>query len=153
MSWDIPLTDVVFDEDDLDAVAECLRSGWLTMGPRTKAFEAAVAADRGAPHAVAVSSGTAALHLACAALGLGARRRGDRARASRSSPRPTRRATSARRPCSCDVVSPHAPNVDPADVERKITPRTKAVIAVHMLRLPGRHRRAAGALRRARARR
>ena len=44
MSWDIPLTDVIFDEEDLEAVAECLRSGWLTMGPRTKAFEAAVAA-------------------------------------------------------------------------------------------------------------
>ena len=70
MSWEIPLTDVVFDEEDLDAVAECLRSGWLTMGPRTKAFEAAVAADRGFAHAVAVSSGTAALHLTCAALGL-----------------------------------------------------------------------------------
>ena len=47
MSWEIPLTDVVFDEEDLEAVGECLRSGWLTMGPRTKAFEAAVAADRG----------------------------------------------------------------------------------------------------------
>ena len=71
MSWEIPLTDVVFDEEDLEAVGECLRSGWLTMGPRTKAFEAAVAADRGFAHAVAVSSGTAALHLTCAALGLG----------------------------------------------------------------------------------
>ena len=45
MSWEIPLTDVVFDEEDLEAVGDCLRSGWLTMGPRTKAFEAAVAAD------------------------------------------------------------------------------------------------------------
>jgi len=41
VSWEIPLTDVVFDEEDLEAIGECLRSGWLTMGPRTKAFEAA----------------------------------------------------------------------------------------------------------------
>ena len=71
MTWAVPLTDVQMAEEDLAAVAECLRSGWLTMGPRTAAFEAAVAEWTGSPYAVAVSSGTAALHLACAALGLG----------------------------------------------------------------------------------
>ena len=71
MSWTIPLTDVVITESDRLAVAECLQSGWLTMGPRTQRFEAALAEWTGAPHAVAVSSATAALHLSCRALGLG----------------------------------------------------------------------------------
>ena len=62
-------------EEDVQAVLDTLRSGWLTMGPRIKAFEEAFAAWHGAEHAVAVSSGTAALHLACLAVRLGA---GDR---------------------------------------------------------------------------
>lgn len=135
MSWEIPLTDVIFDEEDLAAVGECLRSGWLTMGPRTKAFEAAVAADRGWQHAVAVSSGTAALHLTCAALGLSA---GDEVivpsftfLASANAPRYV-----GATPVLCDVVSAAAPLIDVEDVARRITPRTKAVIAVHMLGYP-----------------
>ena len=71
MSWTVPLTDVVITESDRRAVAECLEGGWLTMGPRTQRFEAALAEWTGAPHAVAVSSATAALHLACRALDLG----------------------------------------------------------------------------------
>ena len=43
MSWVVPLTDLVMSDEDLEAVADCLRSGWLTMGPRTQEFEAAVA--------------------------------------------------------------------------------------------------------------
>lgn len=135
MSWEIPLTDIVFAEDELEAVAETLRSGWLTMGPRTKAFEAAVAKHRGWEHGVAVSSGTAALHLACAALGLGP---GDEVivpsftfLASVNAPRYV-----GATPVLADSLSPAAPNVDPEDVARKLTPRTKAVIAVHMLGYP-----------------
>lgn len=131
MSWIVPLTEVVMAEEDLEAVADCLRSGWLTMGPRTQAFEAAVAEWTGAEHAVAVASGTAALHLACAALELGP---GDEVivpaftfLATAHAPR-YRGAT----PVLCDVISPAEPNIDPADVERRITPRTRAVIAVHM---------------------
>jgi dTDP-4-amino-4,6-dideoxygalactose transaminase len=55
-------------EDDVQAVLDALRSGWLTMGPRIQAFEAEFAAFIGAEHAVAVSSGTAALHLAVRAV-------------------------------------------------------------------------------------
>ena len=135
MSWDIPLTDVILDEDDIQAVGDCLRSGWLTMGPRTKAFEEAVAQNTGLPHAVAVNSGTAALHLACAALNLGP---GDEVivpaftfLATANAPR-YRGAT----PVLCDVISPQNPNIDPEDVARKLTPRTKAIIAVHMLGYP-----------------
>ncbi|HEY7076898.1 MAG TPA: DegT/DnrJ/EryC1/StrS family aminotransferase [Solirubrobacteraceae bacterium] len=135
MSWTIPLTDVVFDEQDVEAVAECLESGWLTMGPRTQRLEAAVAAWTGSPHAIAVSSGTAALHLACAAINL---EPGDEVLvpaftfvATANAPR-YRGAT----PVLCDVASPAAPNLDPADLEHRITPRTRAVIAVHMCGYP-----------------
>jgi dTDP-4-amino-4,6-dideoxygalactose transaminase len=131
VSWTVPLTDVHMAEEDLAAVAECLRSGWLTMGPRTQAFEAAVAEWTGAEHAVAVSSGTAALHLACAALELGP---GDEVilpaftfLATAHAPRYV-----GAQPVLADVVSAQAPNLDVADVERRITSRTKAVIAVHM---------------------
>jgi len=135
VTWDIPLTDVIIDEEDLDAVAECLRSGWLTMGPRTKAFEEAVAAHEARTFGIAVSSGTAALHLACAAIGL---QPGDEVivpaftfLATANAPRYL-----GATPVLCDVVSPHAPSIDPRDVERKLTERTRAVIAVHMCGYP-----------------
>ena len=105
------------------------------MGPRTKAFEEAVAAHTGPPFAVAVSSGTAALHLACAALGL---RPGDEVivpaftfLATANAPRYL-----GATPVLCDVVSPQAPNIDPRDVERKITAAHAAIIAVHMCGYP-----------------
>ena len=71
MSWQIPLTDVVLSEEDIAAVLECLEGGWLTMGPRTDRFERAFAEFCDVPHAVAVSSGTAALHLALLGAGIG----------------------------------------------------------------------------------
>jgi UDP-4-amino-4,6-dideoxy-N-acetyl-beta-L-altrosamine transaminase len=60
------------DEDDIEAVTAVLRSDWLTQGPAIDAFELALRDYCNAPHAVAVSSGTAGLHLACMALGIGA---------------------------------------------------------------------------------
>lgn len=135
MSWQIPLTDVVVAEEDLAAARECLESGWLTMGPRTGAFETAMAEWHGVPHAAAVSSGTAALHLACRALGLGP---GDEVIV----PAFTFIASAGcvrycgATPVLADVVSPQRPNLDPADVQRRITPRTKAVIAVHFWGYP-----------------
>jgi dTDP-4-amino-4,6-dideoxygalactose transaminase len=135
LSWEVPLTDVQMEAEDLEAVADCLRSGWLTMGPRTAAFEAAVAEWTGSPFAVAVSSGTAALHLACAALGLGP---GDEVivpaftfLATAHAPRYVGAV-----PVLADVVSAEEPNLDVADVARKLTPRTRAVIAVHMCGYP-----------------
>src|SRR5262249_45657021 len=129
------LTDVQMTDADLEAVAECLRSGWLTMGPRTAKFEQAVAEWTGAEHAVAVSSGTAALHLACSALGL---KPGDEGivppftfLATAHAPRYV-----GATPVLADVASPTAPNLAPENVEQKITPNTKAVIAVHMAGYP-----------------
>jgi dTDP-4-amino-4,6-dideoxygalactose transaminase len=67
----IPVFDVRLEEQDVTAVAETLRSGWLTMGPRIQAFEAEFAEHLGVEHAVATSSATAALHLAYLAAGVG----------------------------------------------------------------------------------
>jgi dTDP-4-amino-4,6-dideoxygalactose transaminase len=69
--WKVPLADVLVTDADIEAVAATYRSGWLSMGPRIAEFEAAFAAYVGVPHACAVSSGTAALHLMCLAAGLG----------------------------------------------------------------------------------
>ncbi len=69
--WRVPLADVEVSEEEIAAVAETYRSGWLSMGPRTEELEGRFAEYVGAGHAVAVTNGTAALHLICAATGLG----------------------------------------------------------------------------------
>ena len=71
MDWQVPLADLVIDEGDLKAVIDTCRSGWLSMGPRIEQFERDFAQYAGAAHAIAVSSGTAALHLMCLAEGFG----------------------------------------------------------------------------------
>jgi dTDP-4-amino-4,6-dideoxygalactose transaminase len=133
--WRVPLTDIVVPEQDVQAVIECLESGWLTMGPRTKTFEQALAAFVGTPHAATVSSGTAALHLACLAAGIG---EGDEVIVPAISF--VASASAARyvgaEPVLCDVIGPHEFNIDPDDVKRRITSRTRAVVAVHFCGYP-----------------
>src|SRR6187551_4016043 len=68
---EIPLFDLRLEEEDVQAVLDVLRSGWLTMGPKTQEFEQAFAEHLKVKHAVAVSSCTAALHLAYLAAGVG----------------------------------------------------------------------------------
>jgi len=126
----IPLFDVRLSEDEIGAVAETLRSGWLTMGPRTQEFEAAFAEHLGVRHAVALSSCTAALHLAYLAAGVGP---GDEVIV----PAITFVASAAAvrycggTPVMADVTGAHDIGIDPDDVERRIGDRTKAVCAVH----------------------
>ena len=116
------------DEDDIRAVADVLRSSFLTTGPKVSEFEEAFAASVGAQHAVAVNSGTAAIHAMMAGLEIGP---GDEVIV----PAITFAATAnsvlyqGARPVFCDV-SPDTLLIDPEDVVRRITPRTKAVIAV-----------------------
>jgi dTDP-4-amino-4,6-dideoxygalactose transaminase len=127
---ELPLFDLQLQPQDLEAVAETLRSGWLTLGPRTAQFEETFAAHLGAKHAIAVSSCTAALHLAYLAAGVGP---GDEVIV----PAFTFAATAAAAlycgatPVFAEIISRKNPSLDPADVERKITPRTKAVCIVH----------------------
>jgi dTDP-4-amino-4,6-dideoxygalactose transaminase len=126
----LPLFDLRLQPQDLEAVADALRSGWLTMGPRTAAFEEAFAAQLGARHAIALSSCTAALHLAYLAAGVGP---GDEVIV----PAFTFVATAAAAiycgatPVFAEIASRAHPSLDPLDVEQRITPRTKAVCAVH----------------------
>ena len=132
---ELPLFDLRLQPQDLEAVAQTLRSGWLTLGPRTAAFEEAFAAQLGARHAVALSSCTAALHLAYLAAGAGP---GDEVIV----PAFTFAATAAAvvycgaTPVFAEIVSRERPSLDPVDVERRITPRTKAVCAVHYAGYP-----------------
>jgi len=124
----IPYGKQYIDEDDIKAVVEVLKSDWLTTGPKVKEFEQAVAEYVGAKHAVAVSSGTAALHAAMYALGIGL---GDEVIV----PPMTFAATA-----NCVVfqeghpvftdVDPDTLLIDPAKVEEKITEKTKAIIGV-----------------------
>jgi dTDP-4-amino-4,6-dideoxygalactose transaminase len=118
-----------------EAVLDVLRGGWLTMGPKTAEFEAAFARHLGVEHAVAVSSCTAALHLAYLAAGVGP---GDEVIV----PAMTFAATAAAAiycgatPVFADVLGPHDLSLDPADVAAKITPRTKAACVVHFAGYP-----------------
>jgi dTDP-4-amino-4,6-dideoxygalactose transaminase len=126
----IPVFDLEVTREDLDAVADTLRSGWLTMGPRTLEFEAEFARSLGVRHAVAVSSCTAALHLAYLAAGIGP---GDEVIV----PSYTMAATAAAvlyaggTPVFADIVSLQEPVIDLCHVEALITPRTRAVVAMH----------------------
>jgi dTDP-4-amino-4,6-dideoxygalactose transaminase len=127
---ELPLFDLQLEESDFDAVAETLRSGWLTLGPRTAAFEEAFAAQLGARHAIAVSSCTAALHLAYLAAGVGP---GDEVIVPSFTFAATANAVlyCGATPVFAEIRSRERPDLDPEDVERRITPRTKAICVVH----------------------
>jgi perosamine synthetase len=124
----IPYGRQSIDEEDIKAVAEVLRSDWLTTGPKVSEFEEAFAKAVGTKFAVAVSSGTAALHAAMYALGISP---GDEVIVS-----PMTFAASANcvvfqggKPVFADV-DPDTLLIDPNQVVAKITPKTKAIIAV-----------------------
>jgi dTDP-4-amino-4,6-dideoxygalactose transaminase len=120
--------------EELAAVAEVLESGQLTMGPKVAELEAALAAACEVPHAVAVSSGTAALHLAVLALGIGD---GDDVLVPAYTFPATANvvALAGARPVLVDV-DPVTMNLDPAQVATKLTPRTRAVLGVHLFGRP-----------------
>jgi dTDP-4-amino-4,6-dideoxygalactose transaminase len=122
-----------FDEREIELVRECLASGWVTQGPMTDKFEKAVARLHGVEHALATTSCSAALHLATLALGLGP---GDEVIVPAFT-----WITSAN--CAEYVgarvvfadIDPDTYNLDPVAFEAAITPRTRAVVAVHLFGL------------------
>lgn len=126
-NW-LPCGRQLVDDDDVRCVGEVLRSGWLTTGPKVTEFEEAFAAAVGARHSVAVSSGTAALHAAAFAAGIGP---GDEVITA-----PMTFAATA----NCVLylggtvlfvdVDSDSLNIDPGLVKEAITARTKAIIAV-----------------------
>ncbi len=130
MSDQLPLSAPSFDEAEAQAVAEVVRSGWLTMGPRTATFENAFAEFVGSPNAVMASSCTAALHLAFAALNLGP---GDEVIVPSLTFVATANAVAytGATPVFADIVSLERPLIDPEAVRALIGPRTRAICAVH----------------------
>lgn len=131
MDWKVQLFKLNYDEREIQAVTETLRSGWITMGQRTLDFEAAFAQQLGeGAQCLAVSNGTAALHIAVLALGI---KPGDEvivpALTFIADINVVRMAGGV--PVLADVTSLGDWAMDPADIERKITPRTKAVLIVH----------------------
>jgi dTDP-4-amino-4,6-dideoxygalactose transaminase len=136
-----PTTDVIVSfappsigDAELQAVMDVLQSGWLTTGPRVHEFEQAVVAYTGARHAVAVNSGTAALHLALIAAGIGA---GDEVITTPLTFCATVNAIlhAGATPVLADVDR-ETMNLDPDAVERALTPHTRAILAVHFAGRP-----------------
>ena len=125
----IPYTYHQIDENDIAAVVETLRGGFLTTGPKIAEFEGALKEVVGAKYVTAVSSGTAALHAACFAAGI---TQGDEVITSAM----TFAASSncilymGGTPVFCDIC-PDSWNIDPEKIEQLITPKTKAIIPVH----------------------
>lgn len=126
----LPFARPDIDEDEIREVTDTLRSGWMTTGPKTRQFEAAFASAVGAKHAIAVNSCTAALHLALEAAHV---ERGDEVITT-----PYTFAASAEviryfdaKPVLVDI-DPLTFNIRPDLIEAAVTPRTKAIIPVHM---------------------
>lgn len=116
------------DESDIKAVVDVLRGDFLTCGPNITSLEKALCDLTGAKYCIAISNGTAALHVACMAAGVGP---GDEVITT-----PITFAASANCALYCGAtpvfadINPETYNIDPADIERKITDKTKAVVAV-----------------------
>ncbi len=125
----IPYGRQSIDDADIEAVVKVLKSDYLTTGPAVEAFEKKVADYVGAKYAVAVSNGTAALHVACLAAGIG---EGDEVITT-----PITFAASANCVLYCGGtpvfadIDPDTYNISPEELESKITPQTKAIIPVH----------------------
>jgi dTDP-4-amino-4,6-dideoxygalactose transaminase len=130
----IPFAIPDLDGSELEEISDALRSGWVTTGPKTKQFEKEFADFVGAKHAIAVNSCTAAMHLALEAMGL---HRGDEVITT-----PYTFAATAEviryfhaKPVFVDV-DPVYLNINPDLIEREITPKTKAIMPVHLAGLP-----------------
>ncbi len=130
----IPYGRQTVEEDDIQAVVDVLRSDYLTTGPKIAEFEKMVADYVGAKYAVAISNGTSALHAACFAAGI-------QPEDEVITPPLTFAASSncvlycGGTPVFADV-DPKTYNIDPEDIRRKITDKTKAIIAVHLAGQP-----------------
>jgi len=116
------------DEEDIAAVVEVLRSDWITQGPKVDEFEREVAAYCNAKYAVAMSSGTAALHAACSVAGIAT---GDEAITTPITFAATANAVvyCGGRPVFADIREDTL-NIDPREIQRRLTPMTKAILPV-----------------------
>ena len=130
----IPFCRPTLEDDEIESVVETLRSGWITTGPKVAAFEKAFAAFAGAPIAVSVSSATAGLHVALAAMDIGP---GDDVITTSMTWPSTVNVIEllGARPVFADVHEDTL-QIDADDVRRVLTPQTKAVVPVHFAGQP-----------------
>ncbi|MEU4210431.1 DegT/DnrJ/EryC1/StrS family aminotransferase [Streptomyces sp. NPDC026206] len=133
--WKVTVADAAVGAEEAAAVTAVLESRWLSVGAVTRAFEEEFAERLGAADAVAVSSGTAALHLAALALGIGA---GDEVITPSLNFVASAEvcALHGARPVFADVRSEQDPVIDPEEVRRLLTGRTRAVFAMHYAGYP-----------------
>ena len=130
IQWKYPLSDIDFGKEEEQGVLRVLRSKWLSSGPVTERFEKAFSEYLGGGHAIAVSNGTAALHLALAGLGI---KEGDEI----ILPSLTFVATAnavlyvGAKPVFADIRGFDDLNISPKEIESRITPRTKAIVVMH----------------------
>jgi len=129
----IPIARTSLTDDEVNSVLEPLRSGWLVQGPKVREFEEKWSAFTGAEHSVAVTSCTTALHLSLAALGFGP---GDEAIVPAFTWISTANIVEhlGGKVVFCDIDL-NTFNIDPAQIEAKITAKTKAVLPVHLFGL------------------
>jgi dTDP-4-amino-4,6-dideoxygalactose transaminase len=130
MKWKYPLSDIDLGKEEEREILKVIRSGWLSTGPVTEKFEKTFSKYLGGGHAVAVSNGTAALHLALASLDL---KEGDEV----ILPSLTFIATAnavlyvGAKPVFADIVNSEGLNISPEEIEKKITKKTKAIMVMH----------------------
>jgi dTDP-4-amino-4,6-dideoxygalactose transaminase len=130
VGWQVPLADILVDDELYDAVAGAVGSGWWSMGPQVEDFEQEFASFCGARHALAVSNGSAALHLALLAVGIAP---GDEVLVPSLTFVAAANAIShcGATPIFCDISGTHDLNLSAAAVEAAVGEKAKAIIAFH----------------------
>jgi dTDP-4-amino-4,6-dideoxygalactose transaminase len=130
----VPFARPLFGEEEINTLAEVIRSGWVTQGPRVAEFEKAVADYVGAKFAIATTSCTTAMHLTMYLNGVTT---GDEVIMPTSTCMATANAIlhTGAMPVFVDI-DPRTFNLDPEKVEEAVTPRTKCIIAIHQIGLP-----------------
>jgi hypothetical protein len=130
MEWKVALSDIDFGPEEKDAVMRVLEKGWLAMGEETQLFEQEFAKQLDVQHAIAVTNGTASLHLACLALGL---KPGDEVIVPSLTFVATANAIlyAGGVPVFADITSEDNLNISPESIREKITDRTRAIMIMH----------------------
>ena len=130
----IPLLRPWFGEDEANAIRDVIKTGWICQGPKVAEFESKIAARVGAKHAVATTSATSALHLALQCLGL--QRDEEVILPSFTCMANANAVIVAGGICRFADIERETYNLDPADVEKRIGPKTRAIMMVDQIGLP-----------------